>query len=450
MKLAIVLVALVIGSLIFHFMSPWWFTPIASNWHNIDLTINITFWVTGIVFVAVNLFLAYVVYRYRYDKNKRSLYQPENKKLEGWLTVITALGVAAMLAPGLIVWGDFVTVPDNADEIEVVGQQWQWGYRFPGGDKQLGKTAARFISEENPFGLDPTDEAGQDDIIVDSNEIHLPINRPVKVLLRSKDVLHNFAVPQFRVKMDLVPGTVSYLWFEPTRVGKFDILCMELCGIAHHAMRGKVIVDSEQDFNDWLNLQPTFAQTQHGAKGDPIAGQALYAVCSSCHGQQGEGNVALHAPNLNGQFSWYLTRQLQYYKQGVRGTHKDDSFGQQMAAMAAVLQDDKAIKDVVAYINTFPKQEHVATIEGNPEKGRSLYVTCGACHGKKGEGKFSLNAPRLAGVQDWYIKQQLNNFKLGYRGSHEQDNYGAQMILMAKMLSSEKAMDDLVSYLNTL
>jgi cytochrome c oxidase subunit 2 len=104
MTLAVVLILLVIGTVIFHFASPWWFTEIASNWGMIDDTINITFWVTGTVFVAVNLFMAYAVLRFRHrkDSQRRSVYEPENKKLEGWLTAITALGVAAMLAPGWV------------------------------------------------------------------------------------------------------------------------------------------------------------------------------------------------------------------------------------------------------------------------------------------------------------------------------------------------------------
>lgn len=450
MKLAVVLVLLVVGSIIFHFLSPWWFTPLASNWGSIDFTIDITFWVTGFVFVAVNLFLAYAIYKYKHDKTRKAFYEPENKKLEWWLTGLTTLGVVAMLAPGLIVWNDFVYAPEEADEIEVIAQQWQWSFRFPGDDGKLGANDPRFVSEFNPLGLDPTDELGQDDIIVLSNELHLPIDRPVKTWLRSKDVLHNFAVPQFRVKMDLVPGIVTYLWFTPTRTGSFDIMCMELCGIAHYAMRGKVVVDTQEDFDAWLNSHQTFAETQSSGKGDPDVGQALYAVCSSCHGQQGEGNLALNAPNLSGQSSWYLTRQLEYYKDGIRGSHKDDTYGQQMAAMAAVLQDDAAIRNVVAYIGTLEPKQHEETVSGDVDHGKSLYVTCGSCHGRQGEGKFALSAPKLAGVQDWYLKRQLANFKSGIRGTHDKDYHGAQMILMAKMLSDDQSMDDLVSYLNTL
>ena len=108
MPIAVALIVLVVASLLFHFLSPWTFTPIASNWGMIDLTVDITFVVTGIVFVAVNLFMAYAIIRYRHREGARANYEPENKKLEFWLTVGTTIGVAAMLIPGLFVWAQFV------------------------------------------------------------------------------------------------------------------------------------------------------------------------------------------------------------------------------------------------------------------------------------------------------------------------------------------------------
>src|SRR3990172_12641270 len=203
MAMAIVLILLIVGSVLFHVLSPWYFTPIASNWGTIDDTISITFWVTGTVFVAVNLFMAYCVLRYRYRKEKRAEYEPESKKLEAWLVGLTTVGVAAMLAPGLAVWAKFVTVPEEATVVEAVGQQWYWSYRFPGKDGRLGTVDSRHVSDKNPFGMNPDDPNGQDDILITSPELHLPIDKPVKVLLRSKDVLHNFSVAQIRVKMDL-------------------------------------------------------------------------------------------------------------------------------------------------------------------------------------------------------------------------------------------------------
>jgi cytochrome c oxidase subunit 2 len=263
---AIVLFVVAVGSVIFHLVTPWWSTEIASNWSQIDLTITITFWITGVVYVAVILFMAWCVYKYRYRKDRRAEYEPENKKLEIWLTVITTVGVAGLLAPGLITWNKYVDVPKDAAEVEVVGKQWEWSYRFPGKDGKLGKTAVRFISGDNPYGIDPKDPNGKDDILVEDINVSLPVGKSYKVLLRSIDVLHDFYVPQFRAKMDLVPGLVSYFWFTTKRKGEFDILCAELCGVGHHAMRGRVSVVSPEDFEKFLGEQTTFAKQQEQAR----------------------------------------------------------------------------------------------------------------------------------------------------------------------------------------
>ena len=450
MAVAIVLVLLVVGSILFHFLSPWYFTPIASNWGMIDDTVTITFWVTGFVFVAINLFMAYAVVRYRYQKGRRATYEPENKKLEWWLTGFTTLGVVAMLAPGLFVWAKFVEVPKEASVIEAIGQQWHWSFRFPGKDGVLGTVDTKYVSVENPFGINTDDPNGQDDVLIASNEVHLPIDKPVKVLLRSKDVLHNFAVPQFRVKMDLVPGMVPYIWFTPTRTGKFEILCEELCGIAHFAMRGSVVVEEQTAFHTWLSSHPTFAQSSSRAAGDAVAGEPLYATCAACHGPQGEGNLALNAPKLSGLEDWYMKRQLKYFQQGARGAHDKDVFGKMMAPMAATLVDEVAIENVAAYIKTLPDKPAPATVDGDAAKGKKIYATCGACHGPNGQGRWSANAPRTAGMSDWYMVTQLKNFKQGIRGAHPQDMYGPQMGLMADILVDDQAINDLVAYINTL
>jgi cytochrome c oxidase subunit II len=260
MKTAIVIVIVALGSVVFHLLSPWWWTPIASNWSYIDHTIELTFWITGIVFVAVVLFVAYCIFNFRHEEGRKAIYEPENKKLELWLTIATGIGVAAMLAPGLFVWGQFVTVPAGASELEIVGQQWQWSYRLPGKDGKLGTSYTNLISPENPLGVNPGDTSGQDDLVVEGGEIHVPLGQPVKVLLRAVDVLHDFYVPEFRAKMDIIPGMVTYFWLTPTRTGTFDVLCAELCGVGHHIMRGKVIVDNEADYRTWVEQQKTFAE----------------------------------------------------------------------------------------------------------------------------------------------------------------------------------------------
>jgi len=450
MTIAIVIILLVIATLIFHFISPWWFTPLASNWQAIDDTINISLWIVGAVFVAVSLFLAFVIFKYRHSKNRRSDYEPENPKLEGWLTLVTTLGVAAMLTPGLFVWGQFVSVPENSVLVEVVGQQWHWSYRLPGKDGKLGNTAIRLVSENNPFGIDTNDVNAMDDLLVKSNELHLLIDQPVKALLRSKDVLHNFAVPQFRVKMDLVPGISTYVWFTPTKLGRYEMLCEELCGIAHFTMRGFIKVDSATEYQIWLNSLPTFAQTLNKKIANVELGKQHFAKCISCHGADAQGLEAMNAPKLAGMSRWYLHRQLSYFKKQVRGQSNDDLYGQQMSAMAALLPDDKAIEDVSAYLNSLPELDKTSKGSGDLSKGKTFYKNCAYCHGDGAQGNFSMNAPKLAGQHTWYLKRQISHYQQGIRGSHPADLYGKQMILMSKTLSDEHAVNDVVSYINSL
>jgi cytochrome c oxidase subunit II len=262
MAVALILVLIAVGSVLFHMVSPWWWTPIASNWSYIDDTITITFWITGIVFVAVVLFMAYCIFRFRHEPGRQAAYEPENKRLEWWLTIVTGFGVAAMLAPGLFVWNQFITVPEDATDVEIVGQQWQWSYRLPGADGKLGTSDTRNISPENPLGINRDDANGKDDVVIEGGELRLPIGRPVKALLRSVDVLHDFYVPEFRAKMDLVPGQISYFWLTPTRTGTFEILCAELCGVGHSQMRGTVMVQTEAEYQAWIGemSKRTFAR----------------------------------------------------------------------------------------------------------------------------------------------------------------------------------------------
>ena len=450
MPLAVVLILLVVGSLVFHFLSPWTFTPLASNWGQIDFTIDVTFVVTGIVFVAVNLFMAWCVIRYRARAGNKAHYDPENQKLEWVLTVVTTIGVAAMLAPGLWVWAKFVNVPENAHEVEAVGQQWHWSYRLPGEDGEFGTIDVRNISIDNPFGLDPDDPNGQDDVLIADPELHLPVGLPVKVNLRAKDVLHNFTVAQFRVKMDLVPGMESYMWLTPTETGRYEVLCEELCGVGHFAMRGAVVVEDQDAYDAWVARHPTFAETQAAGSGNAAAGQAQYAVCAACHGQQGEGVEAMNGPKLAGQSAWYLTNEIRAFQQGLRGAHEDDTYGQQMVAMANILATDEALRNVVAHIRTLPDTAPPATISGDLAAGKRRYQVCAYCHGAEGQGIFAMNAPRLAGMSDWYLKRQLANFRDGVRGGHPQDYYGMQMGFMAQALNTDEALNDVVAYINSL
>jgi cytochrome c oxidase subunit II len=290
MGMTIALLVIVVASVVFHLVSPWWTTPLASNWKQMDDTLSITLVITGVFFVVINLFVAYTLLRYRHRSGHRAAYEPENKKLERWLIGLTTVGVVALLAPGLVVYADYVSPPRDAMVLEVVGQQWQWRFRFPGASGKLGFSDARFVSGANPFGLDPDDPAAADNILVVGNEVHLPLDRPVKVLLRSHDVLHDFFVPPFRARMNIVPGMVSSFWFTPTRLGRYEAMCAQLCGVGHPNMRGFVVVEDEAVFQAWLKAQPRFAATMAAAStgpADPLAAQgktlAQSKGCVACH-----------------------------------------------------------------------------------------------------------------------------------------------------------------------
>jgi cytochrome c oxidase subunit 2 len=216
-------------------------------------------------------------------------------------------------------------------------------------------------------------------------------------------------------------------------------------------MRGKVVIESDEAYQAWLSSYPMFSQTQNQKNSDVVAGKSLYAVCSACHGAQGEGNKALNAPKLSGQAEWYLSRQLMNFKQGARGVKDQDINGKVMAPMVATLGAATDIANVSAYIRTLPDTPVVNTIQGNFVKGKDLYnSTCAACHGLNGAGVESTKAPRLQNMNDWYLATQLNNFRSGIRGTHPKDLYGQQMSSVASFLTQEQTINDLVAYIGTL
>tara|TARA_B100001013_G_scaffold100972_1_gene57135 strand:+ start:350 stop:1186 length:837 start_codon:yes stop_codon:yes gene_type:complete len=258
MHAGIIFFLVILGSILFHIFTPWYWTDVASNWGSMDDTITLTFWIGGGVFILVCLFMVYCVFKYSYKEGRKAEYKPEDKKLERILTWLTTLGVAALLAPGLIVWNQFINVPSNAIHVDVMAWQWGWQYRLPGKDGKLGTTSVANISDNNPFGINLDDPYGKDDILIQSDKLNLKNNRPVKILLRSVDVLHNWYVPQFRAKMDAVPGTITYYWFEPNKIGEYEVLCAEYCGVGHYGMRGRVEVQDEQNYENWLDEQETF------------------------------------------------------------------------------------------------------------------------------------------------------------------------------------------------
>jgi cbb3-type cytochrome c oxidase subunit III len=171
--------------------------------------------------------------------------------------------------------------------------------------------------------------------------------------------------------------------------------------------------------------------------------------CTTCHGADGIGNEGVQAPRLAGMEDWYLRDQLVKFREGIRGTHPEDTEGLAMQPMAAKLSDE-SIEDIVDWVASWDYVPAEATIEGDVDAGRQLYSSCASCHGRNGEGNEALGAPQLAGQNDWYLVTQLKNFKAGYRGSHPDDVRGRQMQPMAQMLQDEQAINNVVAYINTL
>lgn len=197
----------------------------------------------------------------------------------------------------------------------------------------------------------------------------------------------------------------------------------------------------------WLMMPPAVA---HAAEACPDAGPGLYYACSSCHGVAGEANEAFGAPALAGLSEADLVTQLENFKGGLRGTHPDDALGLQMAFLARTLRDDAAVRAVSCYIATLASAPPQPTLRGDPGRGRSLYATCGACHGERGQGNPALQATALARQADWYLQSQLQAYRAGWRGTHPDDILGQQMRAATAALPDERSILDVVAYIVTL
>jgi cytochrome c oxidase subunit 2 len=240
----------------------WWF-PIPASAHAliIDRQFNITLIVVAVGFVAVHLALAFAVWRYRGSRSGSASHSDGSLKLEILGAAVTAVVFVSLAVYGERVWADLYLseIPSNALEVEVTGQQFVWNVRYAGPDLKFGATNPKLYNDEDnaptsrpgPLGIDPSDPAGRDDLVTVGIMV-VPVGRPVKILLRAKDVTHSFFVPELRVKQDAVPGMKISIQFNPTREGRYEVACAELCGIGHHRMRAFLEVRSQADYEKWL------------------------------------------------------------------------------------------------------------------------------------------------------------------------------------------------------
>jgi cytochrome c oxidase subunit 2 len=258
--MGVALLILIIISLWLFIGQPWWFPSLASvHGAEIDSVFMAVLIVTGIAFVVTQALLGYFVARYGAAGNERADYWHDNPKGEFFLLTGTALILVVLVFMGQRVWLKyfFSGLPENAVTVRVTAQQFQWNFHYAGADGQFGRTDPTLISSPNMnfIGLDEDDPAAKDDIVT-TNEMHVPVNRPVIVQLRSKDVIHSFFLPNQRVKQDAVPGLAIEIAFTPNVAGPYELACAELCGAQHYRMRGLVTVDaSEEEFDNWLSTK---------------------------------------------------------------------------------------------------------------------------------------------------------------------------------------------------
>jgi len=239
---------------------------------NYDSMFNVTTIVCGIVFFLTQFILFWFCFKFQAKEKRTSFFFPHNNKLELIWTTIPAIAMAILVAIGLRNWYDVTSVaPAEATVVEIVGKQFNWLIRYPGKDNELGKRDFRKIDDaNNVLGLDWTDPHNMDDIISQSGELHVVVGKPVKLLIGSRDVIHDVGLPHFRMKMDAVPGITTTLWFIPSittdsmkAITKnpdfvYEIACDQLCGKGHYSMRGTVIVQTQQEYDKWMASQQTY------------------------------------------------------------------------------------------------------------------------------------------------------------------------------------------------
>lgn len=234
----------------------------------IDEMLYITLGVTGLVFFITQVLLFWFAFKYQERDDRKAYFFPHNNKLELIWTTVPAIFLTILVVFGLKFWFKITAdAPKDAVVVEVTGHQFGWEFRYPGADGKLGKKNYKLTNTPsgNSLGVDFSDGNSHDDL--HTTELHLPVGRPVKMVINAQDVIHDVGLVHFRMKMDAVPGIPTTLWFTPKyttedmkkRTGNanfvYEISCDQMCGKGHFSMRGVIVVESEADYNKWLATQ---------------------------------------------------------------------------------------------------------------------------------------------------------------------------------------------------
>jgi cytochrome c oxidase subunit 2 len=280
---------LMIAFLILGLIGVWWCNELlypktllphgagSSEGNSIDTMMWITIVITGIVFFITQILLFWFSFKYQESDKRKAYYFTHNNKLEIIWTGVPAITLTILVVFGLKYWFKFTAdAPKNAQVIEITGHQFGWEMRYPGKDGILGRKNYKLTdaAKDNPLGVDFSDAASHDDVHVPTT-MHVVVNRPVKLVINSQDVVHDVGLPQFRLKMDAVPGTPTTLWFTPILTTKemakktgnpdfvYEISCDQMCGKGHFTMRGVIVVETQKEFNEWwIKQRPEYLRAK--------------------------------------------------------------------------------------------------------------------------------------------------------------------------------------------
>ena len=253
----------------------------------IDNVISLVHWLMLVLFVGWGAYFIYTLVRFRASRQPKADYKGVKNHYSSYVEVAVALvEVALLIGFAFPIWASRVNdVPDsiNSVQIRVIGQQYAWNIHYPGPDNIFGSTKVDLVDEaENPIGIDRSDENAKDDIVM-INQLHIPVDKPVNILLSTKDVIHNFKLPEFRVSQDAISGMEIPVWFKATmtseeflettsggpREGKgFEIACAQLCGLGHYRMKGYLTVHDEEGFANWMDEQQEYLLEEAGDEDD--------------------------------------------------------------------------------------------------------------------------------------------------------------------------------------
>lgn len=231
----------------------------SAHGHEIDMMIFLVHILMLILFVGWGVYFVVVLLRFNRKKNAAANYKGVQNHfssvVEIWVIIVEAILLVGFSIP---FWAKQVNAfPDRKDivEVRVVAEQFAWNVHYPGKDGIFGKTDLKFFDKQaNPLGLDPNDPNAKDDIHT-INQLHLPIGHPAVIYLSSRDVMHSFSLNIMRVKQDVIPGMSIPTWFTPTKTGKSEIACAQLCGLGHYRMKGFLTIHTQEEFDKWLSEQ---------------------------------------------------------------------------------------------------------------------------------------------------------------------------------------------------